>query len=165
MVTQQNSSCSEKEKVLMTVETPAFEPRDFKIFEYHEREPHFLRKPFCAKVNDLLRDSSYLESVRLSEDEFNFGASWFSVLWTCQKVCKPKAEEAIKGEVEQGQMSAIQFLILYKFCPDRLIHPQANVRNPVELIGVLPLKADKESFWVSPSHLSTENNLQGQLYD
>jgi len=42
---------------------------------------------------------------------------------------------------------------------------RSNEQFPVELIGVLPMKTDKESFWVSPSHLATDNNLQGQLYD
>ena len=29
----------------------------------------------------------------------------------------------------------------------------------------MPYKMDKECFWVAASHLDTENNLQGQLFD
>ena len=29
----------------------------------------------------------------------------------------------------------------------------------------MPYKMEKESFWVCPSHLTTENSLQGQFYD
>ena len=58
-------------------------------------------------------------------------------------------------------------MIIYKFCPDPLLTTakRSSIKLPIELVGVLPMKTDKESFWVSPSHLSTENNLQGQLYD
>ena len=29
----------------------------------------------------------------------------------------------------------------------------------------MPYKYERESFWVSPSHLQTDNNLQGEMYD
>ena len=35
----------------------------------------------------------------------------------------------------------------------------------MQLIGLLPYKLERESFWVSPSHLQTDNNLQGEMYD
>ena len=65
------------------------ESRETRIFEHHEREPHFLRKPLCSKVADLVRDNSALENLLLTEEEFDFNGSWFALLWTCQRVCKP----------------------------------------------------------------------------
>jgi len=56
------------------------------------------------------------------------------------------------------QITASQFLIIYKFRPDPLLG-NAQQSKPVELIGVITMKADKESFWVSPSHQSTEKHL------
>ena len=40
-----------------------------------------------------------------------------------------------------------------------------NKLLPIQLVGVMPYKMEKESFWVCPSHLTTENSLQGQFYD
>ena len=59
--------------------------------------------------------------------------------------------------------SQIQFLAFFRFRPN----PQLSSRGsqPIELIGLVPNKIEKESFWVSPSHLQTDNNLQGQLFD
>jgi len=37
--------------------------------------------------------------------------------------------------------------------------------QPVQLIGLMPYKVERESYWVSPSHLQTDNNLQGEMYD
>ena len=57
--------------------------------EYHETEPHFLRKPICSKIDDLIKEMPHLENVVIKEGEFNFDKSWFSLLWTCQRVSKP----------------------------------------------------------------------------
>jgi len=78
----------------------------------------------------------------------------------------------VHSEGHSPQVTNTQFLTIYRFKPLGL-HGQhkrgASGKEekllPIELVGVLPLKIDKESFWVSPSHLLTENFLQGKLYD
>ena len=68
-------------------------------------------------------------------------------------------------------MQNIQFLVIYRFrpTPSTKHNPATGkheiLKKPVQLIGVLPYKTINESFWLSPSHLLTDNNLQGEIYD
>lgn len=61
----------------------AMDPSARRLFEHHEREPHYLRRPLCAKTNDLIKEQLGLDQITLADDTFNFEASWFSLLWTC----------------------------------------------------------------------------------
>lgn len=61
--------------------------------------------------------------------------SYLSVLWTCQR--------------GSDQTS---FLIVQKLVS-------------AQVIGLVPIGMQRESFWTSPSHLLTFNSMQGQLYD
>ena len=56
--------------------------------EHHESEPHYQRPAFFAKASEILKEVPHLSRVLLRRPEFNFEASWFSVLWTCQRVCQ-----------------------------------------------------------------------------
>jgi len=58
-----------------------------KFIEVHESEPHYLRPAFFSKVKEVVAELPHLKDVLLKTDCFNFDSSWFSVLWTCQRVC------------------------------------------------------------------------------
>ena len=58
-----------------------------KFIEHHETEPHYSRPAFFTKIKEIISDVPHLKQVLLKPATFNFGASWFSMLWTCQRVC------------------------------------------------------------------------------
>jgi len=49
---------AELEKSLLAMESGAR-----RFFEYHEREPHYFRRPFSAKINELLKEQLGLEQI------------------------------------------------------------------------------------------------------
>jgi hypothetical protein len=66
--------------------------------------------------------------------------------------------------MSSAAVTNIQFLAIFRFRPDpsQLPGPQETAYNrrlgngrrlPVQLIGLMPYKLERESFWVSPSHL------------
>lgn len=59
------------------------EKRERKFLEFHEKEPHFLRKPMFMQVEDLIKETPHLKSLKLGSSEVFHDASWFATLWTC----------------------------------------------------------------------------------
>ena len=170
-------------------------PAQLKFIEHHETEPHYLRPAFFSKIKEIINEVPHLKQVMLNPKTFKFESSWFSMLWTCQRICTIPSAAQDETSCEQealcmGQddesakngssaVTNIQFLAIFRFRPDPFSShlresPAIEEKNekrhsirsePVQLIGLLPYKLDRESFWVSPSHLQTDNNLQGEMYD
>lgn len=63
--------------------------KSFKKFvEIHESEPYYSRPAFFSKIKEIETDIPHLKHVLLKPGSFKFESSWFSVLWTCQRVCQ-----------------------------------------------------------------------------
>jgi len=59
-------------------------------------------------------------------------------------------------ESQSHQIQQAQFLIFYKFSESDL--------SDIQVIGMMPYKMEKESFWLTPTQLC-ENELMGELFD
>ena len=91
------------------------------------------------------------EGYTLSET-FHSQFSWFSILWSCNKqMTIPNDKESQSHQIQQAQ-----FLIFYKFSESDL--------SDIQVIGMMPYKMEKESFWLTPTQLC-ENELMGELFD
>ena len=105
-----------------------------KFIEHHETEPHYSRPAFFTKIKEIINDVPHLKQVLLKPATFNFGSSWFSMLWTCQRVCTIPAPvddsnqlelacQSNSGGADNAKMSSsavtnIQFLAIFRFRPD-----------------------------------------------
>ena len=124
-------------------------------------------------IADLVREHPDLNSLKLSDESCLHAKSWFAILWSCHKVNPIKNSSAYKSSdldssVDPASVSNIQFLVIYRFRPDpnRSKHlDDQNEKKYVQLIGMMPYKSINESFWLTPAHLDTDNNLQGEIYD
>ena len=102
-----------------------------KFIEIHESEPHYSRPAFFTKVKEIISDLPHLKYVLLKPGSFNFDSSWFSILWTCQRVCEVPSDlsqstaaeshgdtGAEAGKMGCSSISSIQFLAIFRFRPD-----------------------------------------------
>ena len=102
-----------------------------KFIEHHETEPHYLRPAFFTKIREVISEVPHLKQVLLNPSTFKFQSSWFSILWTCQRVCTvpnsadegscpPDAGIGDEDSAKHGcsAVTNIQFLAIFRFRPD-----------------------------------------------
>ena len=111
-----------------------------KFIENHETQPYYQRPALFSKVKEILAEVPHLKQVMLKQPSFNFDSSWFSILWTCQRVCvvpdlstDDESSESLElggqqhsstaGDADAGLTSSavtsIQFLAIFRFRPDQ----------------------------------------------
>lgn len=89
--------------------------------------------------------------------------SWFSVLWKCENATTldfPNRNNEDKSN--KNDQSKVQFLVFYKFEETK---NKSLKSSDLSIIGMLSYKMDRDSFWFTPTHLNSQNDMQGALLD
>jgi hypothetical protein len=60
--------------------------RERRFFEFSETQEFYKRKPLLLQLEDLMKQQIDLKKLTLSADDFLHKDSWFTILWTCQRV-------------------------------------------------------------------------------
>jgi len=89
--------------------------------------------------------------------------SWFSILWKCENGTTldfPNYNKEDKNN--KHNQNKVQFLVFYKFEETK----NKNLKSSdLSIIGMLSYKMDRDSFWFTPTHLNSQNDMQGALLD
>ncbi|TNV85207.1 hypothetical protein FGO68_gene8034 [Halteria grandinella] len=134
-----------------------------RMFEYSEEQPVYNRASFQETVTSIFeknpqlaqlkvfnpQKSNFQDSKSNGEEDINAEESWFCIVWSLLKQQVLKGGSSTLNDLDQqsqGVAQGQQILVIYRFTAED--QPTGPIK--LKVVGLLPLKSDDLTFWLTP---------------